>query len=62
MVFTGKQNMPIVKVTRNFQVTIPVEVRQELSIEKGDILEAAVHEDAVMFKPKVLFDRKSIDA
>lgn len=60
MVFTGEQNMPIVKVTRNFQVTIPVEVHQKLSIEKGDILEAAVQEGAVIFKPRVLLDRKSV--
>lgn len=52
--------MPIVKVTRNFQVTIPVEVHQKLSIEKGDILEAAVQEGAVIFKPRVLLDRKSV--
>lgn len=54
--------MPIVKVTRNFQVTIPIEVRKELGIEKGDILEATVQEKTVVFKPKVLFDRETIDA
>jgi AbrB family looped-hinge helix DNA binding protein len=62
MALTREQNMPIVKVTRNFQVTIPVDVREQLDIEKGDILEVAVHEDAVIFKPKVLFDRKSVGA
>lgn len=54
--------MPIVKVTRNFQVTIPLEVREQLGIEKGDILEAVVQEKAVLFKPKVLFDRESVEA
>lgn len=54
--------MPIVKVTRNFQVTIPVEVREELGIERGDILEAMVQERTVVFKPKVLYDRESADA
>jgi AbrB family looped-hinge helix DNA binding protein len=61
MALTGEQNMPIVKVTRNFQVTIPVEVREQLGIEKGDILEAVVQGKAVMFKPKVLLDRVSDD-
>lgn len=61
MALTGEQNMPIVKVTRNFQVTIPVEVREQLGIEKGDILEAVVQGKAVMFKPKVLLDRESVD-
>lgn len=62
MIVTGEQNMPIVKVTRNFQVTIPLEVRERLGIEKGDILEAVVQEKAVLFKPKVLFDRESVEA
>jgi AbrB family looped-hinge helix DNA binding protein len=62
MIVTGEQNMPIVKVTRNFQVTIPLEVREQLGIEKGDILEAVVQEKAVLFKPKVLFDRESVEA
>ena len=61
MALTGEQNMPIVKVTRNFQVTIPLEVREQLGIEKGDILEAVVQGKAVMFKPKVLLDRESVD-
>ena len=61
MALTGEQNMPIVKVTRNFQVTIPVEVREQLGIEKGDILEAVVQGKAVMFKPKVLLDREGVD-
>ena len=60
MELTGEQTMPIVKVSRQFQVTIPVEVREQLGIERGDILEAAVQEDAVIFKPKVLLDRKSV--
>jgi AbrB family looped-hinge helix DNA binding protein len=60
MEFTGEQIMTIVKVSRQFQVTIPVEVREQLGIGKGDILEAAVQGDAVIFKPKVLLDRKTM--
>lgn len=60
--FIGKRFMPIVKVNQNFQVTIPVAVRERLGIARGDFLEAAVHGDAVIFKPKVLFDRKSIES
>jgi AbrB family looped-hinge helix DNA binding protein len=54
--------MPIVKVNQHFQVTIPVTVRERLGIARGDFLEAVVHEDAVIFKPKVLFDRKSVES
>ncbi len=30
--------MPTTKVTRNFQVTIPADVRSRAAVEKGDIL------------------------
>ena len=60
MVFTGEQIMPIVKVTRNFQVTIPVEVREQLRIELGDLFEATVHNENILLTPKVMVDKKSI--
>lgn len=61
MTLTREQIMPIVKVARHFQVTIPAEVRGKLRIRKGDLLEATIHGDAVMFTPKVFVDRKSVE-
>lgn len=34
--------MPIVKVTRNYQVTLPAEVRRELGVKVGDLLRITV--------------------
>jgi AbrB family looped-hinge helix DNA binding protein len=62
MYFTREQNMPLVKVKQNFQVTIPFEVRKQLQIKLGDLFEATVEDDTVVLKPKVLFDRKSVGA
>jgi len=32
-------NMPMTKVTRNYQVTIPADVRSKASVERGDVLQ-----------------------
>ncbi|EZQ01641.1 MULTISPECIES: AbrB/MazE/SpoVT family DNA-binding domain-containing protein [Acidianus] len=45
--------MDRVKVTRNYQVTIPSWVRERLSIKEGDILEVELRGDEIVFrKPK----------
>jgi len=62
MYFTREQNMPLVKVKQNYQVTIPFEVRKLLQIKLGDLFEVTVEDDTVVLKPKVLFDRKSAGA
>jgi AbrB family looped-hinge helix DNA binding protein len=49
--------MPIVKVNKNFQVTIPASVRRELNISEGDLLEATVTEDGILYRVKELIDR-----
>ena len=36
--------MPMIKVRQKGQVTLPAEIRDELDLEQGDILEAEVHE------------------
>ena len=32
-------NMPTTKVTRNYQVTIPADVRNKAAVERGDVLQ-----------------------
>jgi len=39
-----------VKVTRNYQVTIPSSVRNVLGIKEGDILEVYVENDKIVMK------------
>lgn len=46
--------MPIIKVNKKYQITIPISVRKELNISAGDILEAQVTKtkDGVIYKLK----------
>ncbi|BBD72192.1 AbrB family transcriptional regulator [Sulfodiicoccus acidiphilus] len=41
-----------VKVTRNYQITIPYEVRQKLSIKMGDKLIVKVEGDKIIIQKK----------
>jgi len=42
--------MERVKVTRNYQVTIPASIRNRLGIREGDILEFLVEGDKIIIK------------
>lgn len=52
--------MPLVKVLRNGQVTLPKGLRQVLGIKEGDVLEVDFGKAGVLLKPKVLIDKESI--
>ena len=49
--------MPLVKVVRNGQVTIPKEIRDKLGIKEGDFLEVEPADQGVFFRPKMLVDK-----
>jgi AbrB family looped-hinge helix DNA binding protein len=38
--------MPTTKVTRNYQVTIPADVRNKAAVERGDILQVEYDENS----------------
>jgi AbrB family looped-hinge helix DNA binding protein len=42
--------MERVKVTRNYQVTIPASIRNRLNIHEGDILEFHIEDDKIIIK------------
>ncbi len=46
--------MPLSKVTRNYQITIPKEVRKKLHINVGDILMVDVEGDRIILKKEDL--------
>jgi AbrB family looped-hinge helix DNA binding protein len=48
--------MALVKVTRNFQVSIPKEVRDALNIEEGDLVEVEARDGEIVMLPKKLID------
>ena len=49
--------MALVRVKQNFQITLPVEVRNSLGIAQGDFLEATVCDNAIVLTPKTVIDR-----
>jgi AbrB family looped-hinge helix DNA binding protein len=49
--------MPLVRVKQKFQVTIPDDLRRQVGLEVGDLLEATAKGDTLVFKPKVVIDR-----
>lgn len=48
--------MSISKVTRNFQVTIPANIREALHIRVGALVDFIVQKGQVVLKPKALVD------
>ena len=57
----GDQPMPLTKVTRHGQVTLPAETRKALRIKEGDYLEAEVVDDVVQLRPVRVVDRAAVD-
>jgi len=49
--------MPLVKVLRSGQVTLPAELRKALALHEGDLLEAEVVEGALQLKPVTVIGR-----
>ena len=49
--------MPLVKVIRHGQITLPAELREKLDIDEGDYLEAKLEGRTIVLHPKVLLDR-----
>jgi AbrB family looped-hinge helix DNA binding protein len=49
--------MPLVKVIRNGQITIPKELRSVLGIEEGDLLEVKLNKGGMTIKPKTAVDK-----
>ena len=52
--------MPIVKVVRNGQITLPKEFRDALGIDEGQILEAEIKNSRIILKPLAFVERGSV--
>ena len=53
--------MPTVKLGRSRQVVIPKKIHDDLGLKPGDLLEVDREGDKVVFTPKELVDRDSIE-
>lgn len=56
----GELTMPMVKVVRNGQITLPKEFRDALSIDEGQILEAEIKNSRIILKPMAFVERGSV--
>jgi AbrB family looped-hinge helix DNA binding protein len=52
----------IVAVKNKFQIVIPRHVREQVHVQIGDLLEAAVENGRITFTPKSLVDRHLAEA
>jgi AbrB family looped-hinge helix DNA binding protein len=43
--------MPLAKLSKNFQVTIPASLRRGIDLKEGDYLDVTVEDGAFIFKP-----------
>src|SRR4030095_11081853 len=53
----GVLALPLVKVKEKFQITLPVEIREQLRLGVGDLLEASIQGQSIVLKPKDVVDR-----
>jgi len=54
----GALALPIVKIKEKFQITLPAELREALHLAVGDLLEATIHDNVIVLKPKAVVDRE----
>jgi len=52
--------MPLVKILRHGQITLPKEIRKILGVEEGDLLELGLENARVFLQPKVLVDKQTV--
>ncbi len=48
--------MAVVRITRNFQVSIPKSIRDALRLEEGDLIEVEEQDGRIIMAPKKLID------
>lgn len=53
----GELRMPVIKVIRNGQITLPKEFREALNIDEGQMLEAEMEESRIILKPLAFVER-----
>jgi AbrB family looped-hinge helix DNA binding protein len=52
--------MPVVKILRHGQITLPKEIRKILGVEEGDLLELGLENARVFLQPKILVDKQTL--
>jgi AbrB family looped-hinge helix DNA binding protein len=52
--------MPVVKILRHGQITLPKEIRKILGVEEGDLIELGLENARVFLQPKILVDKQTV--
>lgn len=52
--------MPVVKILRHGQITLPKEIRKILGVQEGDLLELELENARIFLQPKVLVDKETV--
>lgn len=50
--------LPLIRLIRHGQVTLPAKFRSALRLKEGDYLEAMMHENGIMLKPALILNRR----
>jgi AbrB family looped-hinge helix DNA binding protein len=51
--------MSLVKLKGKGQMTLPVDIREQLSLSEGDLLEATTEQGKIILTPKTVVDREA---
>ncbi len=51
--------MSLVKLKGKGQMTLPVDIREQLSLGEGDLLEANIEQGKIILTPKTIIDRET---
>ena len=60
MKLKGGKAMPVIKILRNGQLTLPAKFRETLELKQGDLLNAGLEEDKIILKPVTTVERKRV--
>lgn len=52
--------MPVIKILRNGQLTLPAKFRETLELKQGDLLDAGLEEDKIVLRPVTTIERKRV--
>ncbi len=52
--------MPIIRVLRNGQLTLPAQFRKVLEIQQGDLLDVGLEEDKIILRPVTTVERRRV--
>jgi len=52
--------MPLVRILRHGQITLPKEIRKILGVGEGDLIELRLENARVFLQPKILVDKQTV--